>query len=99
MRQDFRTFTKLVCNQFLHECHSIVAFFSETLGNGTCRPIALNTLQRCIDEGQSRMRNFQRALVADGLKLEACPFSKILDVDHATDIAKAEAFLQSSEEK
>ncbi len=63
------------------------------------RPIALNTLQRCIDEGQSRMRNFQRALVADGLKLEACPFSKILDVDHATDIAKAEAFLQSSEEK
>ena len=41
------------------------------------------------------MRNFQRGLIADGLQLEACPFSKILDVDHAEDIAKAENFLQS----
>lgn len=57
------------------------------------RPNALKTLDRCMKEGQSRMRNFQRALVADGLKLKACPFSKILDVDHAEDIAKAEAFL------
>ena len=39
------------------------------------------------------MRNFQRQLVADGLKLKAWPFSKILDVDHAADIAKAEQFL------
>lgn len=39
------------------------------------------------------MRNFQRALVSDGLRLKACPFSKILDVDHASDIAKAESFL------
>ena len=31
-------------------------------------------------EGQSRMRNFQRGLIADGLKLKAHPFSKILDV-------------------
>lgn len=58
------------------------------------RPQALHTLDRCLREGKSRMRNFQRALVEDGLKLEACPFSKILDVDHATDIAKAERFLQ-----
>lgn len=60
------------------------------------RPNALPTLRRCLAAGQSRMRNFQRALVADGLQLEACPFSKILDVDHADDIRKAEAFLQSS---
>lgn len=40
----------------------------------------------------SRMRNFQRQLVADGLKLKAYPFKKILDVDHAGDIVKAEAF-------
>lgn len=58
------------------------------------RPVALDTLQRCMESGQSRMRNFQRALVADGLKLEACPFSKILDVDHADDILKAEAFIK-----
>lgn len=59
------------------------------------RPVALQTLRRCIEEGQSRMRNFQRALVADGLHLLARPLSKILDVDHAEDIAKAEAFLQN----
>ena len=55
------------------------------------------TLQRCIEGGQSRMRNFQRQLVADGLHLQACPFSKILDVDHADDIVKAESFLQEQQ--
>ncbi len=57
------------------------------------RPSALDVLHHCMEQGKSRMRNFQRELVAEGLRLEACPFSKILDVDHATDIAKAEAFL------
>lgn len=52
------------------------------------------TLRRCIEGGQSRMRNFQRQLVADGLNLMARPFSQILDVDHAGDIAKAETFLR-----
>ena len=56
-------------------------------------PKALKTLQRCMNEGQSRMRNFQRGLVTDGLQLKAYPFTKILDVDHAGDIEKAEAFL------
>lgn len=58
-------------------------------------PRALVTLKRCIAEGQHRMRNFQRGLIADGLELKAYRFSKILDVDHATDIQKAEHFLQS----
>jgi hypothetical protein len=49
-----------------------------------------------MEAGQSRMRNFQRQLVADGLKLTARPFGKILDVDHASDIAKAEAFLREA---
>ena len=62
-------------------------------------PKAIHTLRRCMDEGQSRMRNFQRALVADGLKLKACPFSKILDVDHAEDIRKAEEFLSDNNQK
>ena len=39
------------------------------------------------------MRNFQRALVADGLQLRAYAFSKVLDIDHASDIEKAEAFI------
>lgn len=57
-------------------------------------PKTLQTLQRCMTEGQSRMRNFQRALVADGFHLKAYPFPKILDVDHASDIVKAEMFLK-----
>lgn len=57
------------------------------------KPVAIKTLQRCMSEGQSRMRNFQRGLVADGLCLKAWPMSKVLDVDHAGDIAKAEEFL------
>ena len=55
------------------------------------------TLEACIDRGQSRMRNFQRQLVADGLRLQAYPFSMILDVDHAADIVQAEKFLNSVE--
>ena len=58
-------------------------------------PKAIDTLNRCMAEHQSRMRNFQRGLVADGLHLKAYPFSKILDVDHAGDIEKAEAFLNA----
>ncbi|MBR6203113.1 MAG: NTP transferase domain-containing protein [Bacteroidaceae bacterium] len=52
-------------------------------------------IDKCIREGQSRMRNFQRQLVKDGLRLKAYPFSKILDVDHASDIEKAETFLRT----
>lgn len=57
-------------------------------------PKAIDTLESCLESGQSRMRNFQRQLVADGLNLQAYPFSKILDVDHAEDIVKAESFLK-----
>lgn len=60
-------------------------------------PPALRTLQGCMDKGMARMRNFQRQLVADGLKLKAYPFKKIVDVDHAEDIVKAEAFLNGED--
>ena len=56
-------------------------------------PKSIVTLQRCIERGESRMRNFQRALVSDGLVLKAFPFSKVLDIDHASDIQKAEEFI------
>ena len=61
-------------------------------------PAAVKTLHGCMEKGMSRMRNFQRQLVADGLKLKAYPFTKILDVDHAGDIVKAENFLAGKEE-
>lgn len=57
---------------------------------------SLTTLERCIRQGQSRMRNFQRQLVADGLHLKAYPFSKIIDVDHRTDITQAEQLVEHS---
>jgi len=55
---------------------------------------SLTTLHDCVANGEQRMRNFQRGLLRDGLKLKAWPFSKVLDVDHVSDIQKAEAFLQ-----
>lgn len=56
-------------------------------------PPAIRVLDSCMEQGISRMRNFQRQLVAEGLRLEAYPFRKILDIDHASDITKAEEFL------
>lgn len=58
-------------------------------------PPALRVLEECMTNGVSRMRNYQRALVDAGLKLKAFPFEKIVDVDHAGDIATAEAFVMS----
>ena len=60
---------------------------------------ALDVLDHCMEMGMSRMRNFQRQLVAEGLHLEAYPIDKILDVDHKDDIAKAEAFLRPLKDK
>ena len=54
---------------------------------------AFDVLDECIEQGISRMRNFQRALVKAGKHLQAYSIAKIIDVDHAEDIATAEAFL------
>ena len=59
-------------------------------------PRSLTTLAQCVDRGESRMRNVQRAMIRDGLRLKAWPFSKVLDIDHAADIQKAESFLQEA---
>ncbi len=56
---------------------------------------AIDVLADCMERGVARMRNFQRALVDAGLKLKAYPMGKILDVDHAGDIEKAENFINS----
>ena len=57
-------------------------------------PAVFPTLKRCLENGIHRMRNFQREVIADGISLHACPFPKIVDVDHAEDIRKAEEFLR-----
>jgi NDP-sugar pyrophosphorylase family protein len=56
---------------------------------------AVRVLEDCMTRGVSRMRNYQRALVEAGLKLRAFPFDKIVDVDHADDIATAKQFINS----
>jgi len=58
-------------------------------------PNAIYTLDNCIARSEHRMRNFQRGLVRDGRRLKAYAFSKVLDIDHAEDVAKAEEFLKS----
>lgn len=56
-------------------------------------PKALDILEQCMNEGVHRMRNFQRRLVESGMKLQAFPLGKIIDIDHAEDIQKAEKFI------
>ena len=56
-------------------------------------PKALDILDQCMEEGVHRMRNFQRCLVESGMKLKAFPLGKIIDIDHAEDILKAEQFI------
>ena len=60
-------------------------------------PNALNSLENCINQGMSKMRNYQRQLISDGFKLKAYPFSKIIDVDRVGDISKANIFLSKIE--
>lgn len=57
-------------------------------------PKALDVLDRCLKNGTSRMRNYQRALVEAGLNLKAWPMGRIIDIDHASDINKAEQMLE-----
>lgn len=57
---------------------------------------AIEVLDDCLGRGVSRMRNFQRALIAAGLELKAYDMGKILDVDHAGDIGKANEMLSQT---
>ena len=57
---------------------------------------AFPILDRCIEAGISRMRNFQRALVDAGQRLYAFSIDKIIDVDHASDIEVAQAFINNT---
>ena len=56
-------------------------------------PECNKVLARCRERGVHSLRGYQRTLVAEGLRLKAYPFSKIVDVDHAGDIDTARAFL------
>ena len=55
---------------------------------------ALSLLPAAMEKGVSRMRGFQQDLVDAGLQVQAYPFSKVIDIDHATDVEKAERVLE-----
>lgn len=57
------------------------------------QPSALAVLEGCVARGESRMRNFQRALLAAGEPVGAFAFSRVLDIDHASDVAQARRWL------
>jgi len=54
---------------------------------------ALDVVSLAVGKGVNRMRNFQRLMIEEGLTLNAHSFAKIMDVDHVSDIDKAEQFL------
>ncbi len=60
------------------------------------RKPALAKVAAAYAKGINRMRNFQRSLLTAHLHLQAHPFSKMVDVDHITDIEKAEIFLKEA---
>ena len=53
---------------------------------------ALTILGDCISKGMSRMRNFQRALIANGQQLRAFPLGTVMDIDHRSDLDVAQRF-------
>jgi len=57
------------------------------------QPSAIYTLSNCIVRAEKHLRNFQRAMLSDRRKLKAWTFGKVFDIDHASDIVKAEEFL------
>lgn len=52
-------------------------------------------LNDCIEAGEFRMRNFQRALIRSGVTVRAFVFDKVFDIDHVSDIQKANQWLNS----
>lgn len=60
---------------------------------------ALDVLDGCLESGVSRMRNFQRALVGNGLRLKAFDIGRAIDVDHASDLELARKITKEEKEE
>jgi len=57
------------------------------------RKQALQCVAQAIDQQKARMRNYQRLLLEEHLKVKAFVFDKIIDIDHIADLKAAEAWL------
>ena len=51
---------------------------------------AVDILKGCLESGQTRMRYFQRQLLEAGLQLKAFDMGQVVDVDHVSDVARAQ---------
>lgn len=51
---------------------------------------ALDVLRDCLESGQTRMRYFQRQLLEAGFELKAFDMGQVVDVDHVSDVARAQ---------
>ncbi len=60
-------------------------------------PSIFRQVELALGRKIERLRNFLRLLIEQGYDLRAFPFSKIIDVDHATDIREAERFLSEKD--
>ncbi|MFZ6032667.1 MULTISPECIES: sugar phosphate nucleotidyltransferase [unclassified Melioribacter] len=56
-------------------------------------------IEEAMNSGVIRLRNFLRFLIQKDFRLYALPFSKIVDVDHVSDIKTAEEFLSDHNAK
>lgn len=59
-------------------------------------PRIFREIDAALKQDISRLRNFFTHLVEQGYRLEAYPFSRIIDVDHANDIRAAEELLRTT---
>ena len=51
---------------------------------------AIDVLKGCLESGQTRMRYFQRQLLKAGMQLKAFDMGQVIDVDHVSDVARAQ---------
>ncbi len=53
-------------------------------------------IEEALDENTNRLRNFLRFLIRRKFRFQIFPFSRIIDVDHRSDIIKAEEILKNN---
>lgn len=56
---------------------------------------ALDVLKECVESGQTRMRYFQRRLLEAGMNLKAFDMGQVVDVDHVSDVLRAQEIAKS----
>lgn len=59
------------------------------------KPHIVDLLDKAMQQGMTRMRQFQRFLLKQGCSLMACNVGKVIDIDHKSDIAQAELLLNN----